>query len=123
MDPKLVNFSAKFFSFHLRDGLQPKMGPHFRSTSAIETFVWSWVSTHRGKEALRYDENSCSTKAASIFQVSNKTCAACYALLPTPARLRHHHEPLGRGSCDCVYYESSCDVAQPQLLPRRGRGG
>jgi len=77
----------------------------------------SWVSTHRARQqALRYAENSSSTKAASICQASNKTCAACCALLPTPARLRHHHEPLGRGCCDCVDYESSCDVAQPQTM-------
>ena len=124
MDTKLVIFSAKFFSFHFRDGLQPKMGPHFRSTSAIETGVWIWVSTHRERQqALRYAENSSSTKAASICEASNKTCAAFCALLPTPARLRHHHEPLGRGCSDCVDHESSCDVAQPQFLPHRGRGG
>ena len=64
MDPKLMFFSAKFFSFHFRDGLQPKMGPHVRLTSAIETGVWIWVSTHRGRQqALRYDDNSSSTKA------------------------------------------------------------
>ena len=124
MDPILVIFSAKFFGFHFRDGLQPEMGPHFRSTSAIETGVRIWVSTHRGRQqALRYAENSSSTKAASICQAINKTCAASCALLPTPARLTHH-EPLGRGRCDCVDYESSWDVvAQQQYLPRRGRGG
>ena len=72
---------------------------------------------------MRYAENSSSTKAASICQASNKTCAACCDLLPTPARVRDHHEPLGCGCCDCVDYESSCDVAQPQFLSRRGRGG
>ena len=123
MDPNLVIFSAIFFSFHFRDGLQQAMGPYFRSTSAIEIGVWIWVSTHRGRQqALRYAENSSSTKAASICQASNKTCAACCALLPTPARLRHHHEPLGRGCCDLVDYESSCVVAQPHSLTRRGRG-
>ena len=123
LDPKLVIFWAKFFSFHFRDGLQLEMGPHFRSTSSIETGVWIWVSTHRGRQqALRYAENS-SIKAVSICQASSKTCAACCALLPTPAHLRHHHESLGRGCCDCVDYESRCDVAQPQFLPRRGRGG
>ena len=39
---------------------------------------------------MRYAENSSSTKAASICEASNKTCAAFCALLPTPARLRHH---------------------------------
>ena len=34
---------------------------------------------------MRYAENSSSTKAASICQARNKTCAACCALLPTPA--------------------------------------
>ena len=121
MDPKLVIFWAKCFSFHFRDGLQLEMGPLFRSTSTIETGVWIWVPTHPGRQqALRYAESRSSTKC----QASNKTCAACCALLPTPARLRHHHEPLERGCCDCVdYEESSCDVAQPQFLPRRGRGG
>ena len=125
MDPKLMILSANFFSFHFRDGLQPKMGPHFRSTSAIETGIWIWVSTHRGRQqALTYAENSeRAVVVASICQARNKTCADCCALLPTPARLRHHHEPLGRGCCDCVDYESSCGVAQPQFLPRRGRGG
>ena len=67
MDPKLVIFSAKFFSFHFRDGLQPEMGPHFRSTPAIETGVWIWVSTHRGRQqALRYAENSSSTKGPRL---------------------------------------------------------
>ena len=61
MDPKLVIFSANFFSFHFRDGLQPEMGPHFRSTSAIETGVLIWVSTHRGRQqALGYAKNSIS---------------------------------------------------------------
>ena len=124
MDPTLVFFSAEFFSFYFRDGLQTEMGPHFRPTSAIETGAWIWVSSHRGRQqALRYAEHSSNTKAASIWQVSNKNCAACCAPLPTPARVRHHHEPLGRVCCDCVVYESSCDVAQPQRLPRRGRGG
>ena len=124
MDSKLMIFSAKFFSFHFRDGLRSKMEPHFPSTSAIETDVWIWVSTHCGRQqALRCAENSSSsTKAASICQASNKTCAACCALLPTPARLRHHKR-LGRGCGDCVDYESSCDVAHRQFLPRRGRGG
>ena len=123
MDPKLVIFSVIFFSVHFRDGIQPKRGPHFRSTSSIETGVWIWVSTHRGRQqALRYAEKSNSTKAASIFQASNKIGAACCALLLTQARLRHHHEPLGRGCCDCLDYESSCDVAQPQVFPCRGRG-
>ena len=76
MDSKLVIFSAKFFSFHLRDGLQPEMEPHSRYTSAIETGAWSWGSTHRGRQqALRYAENSSSnTKAAYICQAINKTC-------------------------------------------------
>ena len=34
MDPNLVIFSAKLFNVHFRDGLQPEMGPHVRSTSA-----------------------------------------------------------------------------------------
>ena len=101
------DFSAIFFSFHFRDRFQPEMGPLFRSTSAIETGVWIWVSTHCGRQqALRYAENSSSTNAASICRASNKTCAACCALLPTPARLRHHHELLGRGCCDCVDYST-----------------
>ena len=37
MDLKLVIFSANFFSFNFRQALQPELGPHFRSTSAIET--------------------------------------------------------------------------------------
>ena len=124
MDPKLVIFWATFFSLHFRDNLKPEMGPHFRPITAIETGVWIWVSTHRGRQqAMRYAENSSSPKTASICQASLKTCAVCCALLPTPAHLRHHHEPLGRGCYDCVDYESSCDVAQPQFLPRRGRGG
>ena len=45
MDPKLVIFSAKFFGYHFRDGLQPETGLHFRSTSAIDTGVWSWEAT------------------------------------------------------------------------------
>ena len=83
MDPKLAGFLAEFFSFHFRDGLQPKIGPRFRSPSAIETAAWIWVFTHhRRQQALRYTENSSSTKAASICQASIKTCAACCALLP-----------------------------------------
>ena len=67
MDPKLVIFSAKFFGFHFRDGLQPEMGPHFGSTSAIETGVWIWVSTHRVRQqALRLAENSSSTKGPRL---------------------------------------------------------
>ena len=63
MDPKLVIFSG----YHLRDALQPEVGLHFRSTSAVETGVWIWVSTHRGRQqALRYAENSIRAKAASI---------------------------------------------------------
>ena len=53
---------------------------------------------------LRYSENSSCTKAACIYQASNKTCAACYTLLHTPTRLRHHYEPFGRRWCDCVDY-------------------
>ena len=67
MDPKLWIISAKCFSFHFRDGLKPEMGPHFRSTSAIETGIWIWVSTHRGRQqALRYAENSSSTKGPRL---------------------------------------------------------
>ena len=109
MGPKLVFFSVIFFSFHFRDMLQSRRGSHFRLTSSIETGVWIWVSTHRGRQqALRYAEKSNSTKAASIFQASNKIGAACCALLLTQARLRHHHEPLGRGSCDCVEQLRCC---------------
>ena len=81
MDPKVVNFASIFFSFHFRDGLQPKRDPHFRSTSAIETVVWIWVSTHRGRhQALRYAENSSSTKAVSICQATRPVLLAvpCY---------------------------------------------
>ena len=39
VDPKLVYVLAKFFSFNFHRGLQPKMGSHFRSTSAFETGV------------------------------------------------------------------------------------
>ena len=57
MDSKLVFFSANFFDYHFRDSLQPEMGLHFRSTSAIETGVWIWVSTRRGRQqALSYAE-------------------------------------------------------------------
>ena len=38
-----------FFGYHFRDGLQPEMEPHFRTTSASETGVWIWVSTHSGR--------------------------------------------------------------------------
>ena len=47
------------------------------TTSAIEAGVWIWVSTYRGRQqALRYAENSSSTKAAAIFQASSRTSAA-----------------------------------------------
>ena len=106
MDPKLVICSAKFCSFHFRDDLKPKIGPPFRSTSAIETGVWIWVSTHRGRQqALRYTEISSSNKATSICQASNKTCAAFCILLSTPARVRYHHELLGRRCCDRRQWE------------------
>ena len=71
--PKLVIFWANFFSFHFRDGLQPKMGPHFRSTSAIEAGVWIWVSTHRGRQqALRYAENSSSNNQGRVILPSKQ---------------------------------------------------
>ena len=82
MDPKVVFFSANFFGYHFRDGLRPEMGLHFRSTSAIKTGVWIWVSTHRGRhQALRYDENSSSTKAASICQATGPVLLVvpCYS--------------------------------------------
>ena len=81
LDSKLVIFSAKFFSFNFRDDLQPKIGPHFRSTSAIETGVWIGVCTHRERQqALRYAEISSSTKAASICQATRPVLLAvpCY---------------------------------------------
>ena len=121
MGSKMVHFRMKFFDFHFRDGLHSEMEPpifdQHRDRNWRLDLESSWVSTHRARQqALRYAENSSSTKAASICQACNKTCAACCALLPTPARLRHHHEPLGRGCCDCVDYESSSDVTQPQTM-------
>ena len=121
MGSKMVHFRVKFFDFHFGTASTRKWSPIFdqhRDRNWRLDLESSWVSTHRARQqALRYAENSSSsTKAASICQASNKTCAACCALLPTPARLRHHHEPLGRGCCDCVDYESSCDVAQPQTM-------
>ena len=38
-----------FSDVFLWDGLQPEMEPHFRTTSASETGVWIWVSTHSGR--------------------------------------------------------------------------
>ena len=85
MDPKLMILSANFFSFHFRDGLQPKMGPHFRSTSAIETGIWIWVSTHRGRQqALTYAENSERQKKSSSSRVylPSKKQDLCCLLCP-----------------------------------------
>ena len=118
------DFFGKIFQFPLSGRSPTENGAPFsinirdRNWRLDSGFHTSWEAT----SVLRYAESSSSTKAASICQASNKTCAACCALIPTPARLRHH-EPLGRGCCDCVDDESSCDVAQPHFWPRRGRGG
>ena len=85
MDPKLMTFSAKFFDYYFRDGLQPEMGVHFRSKSAIETGVWIWVSTHRGRQqALRYAENSTSTKGRIYLpsKQQDMCCLLCPATHP-----------------------------------------
>ena len=82
-------------------------------------FHTSWEAT--SLEICR-KQHSCQGRVY-LPRASNRACTACCAPLPTPARLKHHHEPLGRGCCDCLDYESSCDVAQPHFLPRRGRGG
>ena len=114
MDPNLVIVWTFFFQFSFSGRPPTGNGPYFRLTSAIETGAWIWVSTHRGRQrALRYAENNSRIKAAFICQPSNKTCAPCCALLPSPARLRHHHEPLWLCCYDCVHYESSFDVEQP----------
>ena len=124
MDPKLVIFSAKFFSFHFRDGLQPEMGPHFRSTPAIETGVWIWVSTHRGRQqALRYAENSSSSKAVSVCQATRPV------LLAVPFYPPRHASGITTSRWDVVVVIVSTMRAaamlrnHKQCLPRRGRGG
>ena len=98
----MVIFSAKFFGYHFRDGLQPETRLHFRSTSAIETCgvfkghwmsektnlttAWIWISTHRGgQQALRYDENSSSIKPTRICQAS-KTGPVLLAVPRYPLR-------------------------------------
>ena len=117
-------FSAKFFTFHFRDGLQLEMGPHFRSTSAIETGVWIWVSAHRERQqALRYAaQNSSSTKAASI-------CQARLVLLAVPCYPPRHASGITMSRWDVVVVIVSTMRAaamlrnHKQCLPRRGRGG
>ena len=124
MDPKVVFFSANFFGYHFRDGLRPEMGLHFRSTSAIKTGVWIWVSTHRGRhQALRYDENSSSTKAASICQATR------LVLLAAPCYPPRHASGITTNRRDVVVVIVSTMRAaamlrnHKQCLPRRGRGG
>ena len=66
-DSKRVICSAKFVGYHFRDGLQTEMGLHYRSTSAVETGVYIWASTHCGRQqALRYAANSSSTKGPRV---------------------------------------------------------
>lgn len=119
-DSKRVICSAKFVGYHFRDGLQTEMGLHYRSTSAVETGVYIWASTHCGRQqALRYTETAVVVLRPCLSAKQQEL--GCFgATLPTPARLTHHHSPFGRGCCDIVDYESSCHVAQPQLSPRRG---
>ena len=77
----------------------------------------------------RWNKPKTAVKAASICQASNRR-AACCATLPTRARLRHHHGPMG-SECDGVDYESLATVLAVAIAaftkhnhdwPRRGRG-
>ena len=122
--PATGDFFGIFFQFSFSGRRPTGNGAPFSINIRDRNWRLDLGSSHRGRQqALRYAENSNIAKAASLCQASNKSCAACCAMLPSPARLRHHHDPLGRACCDRVDDESSCDVAQPQFLPRRGRGG
>ena len=61
IDPKTAFFRAIFSGYPFRDGLHPDIEPHFRTTSASETGVWTWVSTHRWRHKRRYDPINSST--------------------------------------------------------------
>ena len=106
IDPKLVIFQAKFFGFHFRVGLQPEMGLHFRSRSRPKMAIgFGFPHTVGSKKRCNKPKTAAVRvvpTAASICQARNMTCAACRAPLPTPTRLRLHHEPMGSGCCDGV---------------------
>ena len=68
-------FLAIFFVYLFRDGLQPEMGTHFRTTSASETMVWVWVSTHGGKH-----KRSNTPKTAAQQHKPHQYCCVSYPL-------------------------------------------
>ena len=94
-----------FSDVFLWDGLQPEMEPHFRTTSASETGVWMWVSTHRGRPNRSNEPKT----VAQQHKPHLPSTSVSHCPTPRRARLRHHHEPMESDS-DRVDYESLASV-------------
>ena len=64
---------------------------------------------HEGENRFCFLFSDPISSTSRICLPSNSCTAACCATLPTRARLRHHHEPIG---CDCdgVDYEGLVTV-------------
>ncbi|CAM9621509.1 unnamed protein product [Laminaria digitata] len=127
MDPKLVIVSARCFDYHFRDGLQPEMGLHFRSTSAMKK--WR-LDLHRdGFPHIVGGNKRCDkpkTAVAPRPQLSS-TPATGPVLLAVPRYPPPRASDITTSRWDLVVVIVSttttafplsrriCDVAQPQL--------
>ena len=112
MDLKLVFFQSVFFGCRSRAGLHPEMGINFR---CIGVQKWRLDLGRDGFPQVVGGipdvvmKPKTTVQRASICQASGRCTAACCAALPTRARVRHHHEPMG-SACDGVDYESLASV-------------
>ena len=95
-----------FSDVFLWDGLQPEMEPHFRTTSASETGVWMWVSTHRGRPNRSNEPKT----VAQQHKPHLPSTSVSHCPTPRRARLRHPHEPMESNRSDGVDYESLASV-------------
>ena len=99
-------FSGQILGYNDRDGLHPELGVHLRIICVRKRRLdFDRQGFHRSWEAK---SDTISRKQQYKMHLSAKQAAvstARCAPLPTRARLRHHHEPMGSDR-DGIDYES-----------------
>ena len=104
IEPKMVIFQPFFFGYIFRDGPQPEIEPHFRTTPASEPGVWIWVPTQRGRHKRSHEPKTTAPQHKSDLPSTLLLCPV------TPRAILRHHEPMELDS-DRVDYESLASVA------------
>ena len=111
MGPRMSFFWVRFFGLSFSGRPPPGNGAPFSDNIGVRNWRLGW---HRhgfpqilgGSKLCKKSKTAVRVPAASL---SKKSTAACCATLPTGARLRHLHEPMGSygGGVD---YESHASV-------------